>query len=238
MGDSLIMTYQAETIPLNNSSKMEVSSSRPVQLWKKVVGVALLSSGLIYSGKNWAGDMLPSANVLRDHKAIDKDTAIKMVKEMVDKKIDEVGGIEEYQQLALNENKQYSHYDPKDVGEGVQVTYSSTSGPNENEDMAIFGARCGNLNTSLLGGVFSTRGCISFSGASGRVRLDVRVAGVSVWNIDLAIGGNTKFPFNITIPALGRVGVELEVQVFPNPKFAQICINAFFISPCTPKIYF
>merc|ERR1712194_229709 len=83
--DSLIMTYQAETIPLNNSSKMEVSSPRPVPLWKKVVGVALLSSGLIYSGKNWAGDMLPSANVLRDHKAIDKDTAIKMVKEMVDK---------------------------------------------------------------------------------------------------------------------------------------------------------
>merc|ERR1712194_225538 len=221
-------------------SKMEVSSSRPVPLWKKVVGVALLSSGLIYSGKNWAGDMLPSANVLRDHKAIDKDTAIKMVKEMVDKKIDEVGGIEEYQQLALNENKQYSHYDPKDVGEGVQVTYSSTSGPNENKDMAIFGARCQlyNLNTSLIGGVFTTKGCIGWSGASGYVYLDVRVAGVSVWNIDLSIGGNTKFPFTVTIPGLGKVGVVLEVQVIPDPKFAQICIQALFWPICTQKIYF
>jgi len=237
-------TYHTETVPLNDSSKMQVSSSHSIQLWKKVVGAALLSTGLIYAGKNAVDIMAPSANVLRDHKAIDQDTAIKMVKKMVDEKIDEVGGIEEYQKLALYENKQYSHYDSKKIGnqEGVQVTYSSTSGPNKNKQLSIFGgALCDNLDTDLLGGgVLTTEGCIGWfpEKLTGQVVLNVKVLGFSVYSIDLAVGGNTKFPFEVTIPGVGKAGITLEVQVVPDPKYAQICISLLFFSPCAPKIYF
>jgi len=56
------MTYHTD----NDSSKMEVSSSRPFALWQKVVCGALLSTGLIYGGKSGVRlGHTPSANVLR-----------------------------------------------------------------------------------------------------------------------------------------------------------------------------
>jgi len=236
------MTYHTETVSLNDSSKMELSSSRPVQLWKKVVGAALLSTGLIYAGKNGVDIMVPSANVLSDHKAIDQDTAIKMLKKMVDEKVDEVGGIEEYQKLVLYENKKYSHYD-SNVGdqEGVQVMDSSTSGPNKDKEIAIFGgALCDNLDTDLVGGVVTTEGCIGWFPElfTAQVALDVKVYGFSVYSTDLAVGGNTKFPITVTVPFVGKAGITLEVHVFPDPKYAQICISLLIVEPCTPKIYF
>jgi len=236
------MTYHTETVSLNESSKMEVSSSRPVQLWKKVFGAALLSTGLIYAGKNGVDIMVPSANVLSDHKTIDQDTAIKMIKKMVDEEIDEVGGIEEYQKLVLYENKQYSHYD-SNVGnqEVVQVLYSSTSGPNKDKEIAIFGgALCDNLDTDLVRGVVTTEGCIGWFPElfTAQVALDVKVVGFSVYSADYAVGGNTKIPITVRVPPFGSAGVTLEVHVFPDPKYAQICVSLGPVEPCIPKIYF
>jgi len=149
--------------------------------------------------------------------------------------------------MVLQENEQYSHYDSKkfDNGqthEGVQVTYSSTSASTDNnkEETTFLGAAlCKNLDASFFN-VVTTKGCIGWFEdlLTAQVTLKVKVLFLTVFSIDLSVGGNTKFPLKVTVPGVGDIGLTLEVQIVPEPKFAQICASLLITSICTPQIKF
>jgi len=139
-------------------------------------------------------------------------------------------GDDKYKEMVIQEN----------VG-----TYGVTFVPNTTDISGPSDAdACVNFDVTLFK-VVRTKGCIGIEKLSAVFRAEVYIAGVFVFGSSYSYGADTSLPLGpeLSVPHVGHVYVNLEVNAFDTPRYVQVCdvLEVRFLRPkraCSAKFTF